>query len=77
MTKLESSECFKSPSESRFSGHGTANVNNKKGYEITFTFTISGGKTNLVLVLEKEKAVVRTFIDEPLIQTKLQRERIF
>ncbi|MDQ6811356.1 MAG: hypothetical protein M3Z95_05610 [Actinomycetota bacterium] len=77
LTKLETSECLKSPSESRFSGHGTANVNGKTGYEITFTFTISGGKTNLVLVLEKGGVVQRTFADEPLITTQLQRERIF
>jgi hypothetical protein len=77
LTKLETASCSKSATESKFTGHGKANVNGVKGYEITFTFTIAGGKTNLVLVLEKGGVVVRTFNDEPLIVTKLQRERIF
>lgn len=63
---LNSASCVKTATEQKFTGQGTAAVNKEQGYEISFTFTIKGGKTYFVMVLEKGGVVVHQFIDEPL-----------
>jgi len=52
--------------EKKFTGRGTAAVNKVTGYEISFSFTIKGGKTYFVMILEKGGVVLHEFIDEPM-----------
>jgi hypothetical protein len=66
LRRLTSATCVETAGEKKFFGTGIATVNKVNGYEISFKFTIAGGKTDFVMVVEKGGVVVYDFIDEPL-----------
>jgi hypothetical protein len=70
ITKLTSASCVVTATERKFSGKALASLNGVKGYEVTFSITVKGGKIYFVAVLEKNHVVVREWHDEPLISGK-------
>jgi hypothetical protein len=66
LNHLNSASAVINNTEKKFSGQGTATVSKEKGYEISFSITVKGGKVYFVLVVEKAHVVVWTFIHEPM-----------
>ena len=66
MSKLTSASYAKNGTEQTFSGTGEATVNKVSGYQITFTFTLKGGRWYLYLVIEKGGTVAWEHKLEPL-----------
>ena len=66
MTKLTSASYANTGTEQTCSGTGLAQVNKVSGYQITFTFTLKGGRWYLWLVLENGGKLVQEFKLEPL-----------
>ena len=66
MSKLTSASYSNNGTEQTFSGTGEATVNHIPGYQITFTFTLKGGRSYLWMLIEKGGTVSQEFKLEPL-----------
>jgi hypothetical protein len=73
MSRLTSASYAKNGTEQTFSGTGEAKVNKVPGYQITFTFTLKGGRWYLLLVIEKEGTAVWEHKLEPLNKGTLEK----
>jgi hypothetical protein len=73
MTKLTSASYANTGTEQTFSGTGLARVNKVSGYQITFTFTLKGGRWYLFLVIEKGGTAVWEHKLEPLNEGTIEK----